>query len=153
MKTTISRRGVLAGLLGSAAGMAWAEAPVTSLRPPVRRQLAGPVEPVAEPATPGPISDTRPPTRPDTAAMIAEAALGGTVAFVIADAQTGVVLDAVAGGDKLPPASVTKSVTALYALEALGGDHRFATRLVATGPVEAGVVQGDLVLLGGGTRS
>ena len=40
----------------------------------------------------------------------------------------------------VPPASVNKAVTALYALESLGGGHRFATRLIATGPVAKIVV-------------
>jgi serine-type D-Ala-D-Ala carboxypeptidase/endopeptidase (penicillin-binding protein 4) len=50
----------------------------------------------------------------------------------------------------LPPASVAKAVTSLYALDRLGAAHRFVTRVLATGPVEAGMVQGDLVLAGGG---
>ncbi|MEO0821640.1 MAG: D-alanyl-D-alanine carboxypeptidase, partial [Pseudomonadota bacterium] len=40
--------------------------------------------------------------------------------------------------------------TAAYALEHLGPSYRFETRLSATGPVEAGVLRGDLVLAGGG---
>jgi D-alanyl-D-alanine carboxypeptidase/D-alanyl-D-alanine-endopeptidase (penicillin-binding protein 4) len=50
----------------------------------------------------------------------------------------------------MPPASVAKAITALYALDRLGAGHRFATRVLATGPISAGVVQGDLVLAGGG---
>ena len=45
---------------------------------------------------------------------------------------------------------MTKALTALYALETLGADHRFATRILATGPVVDGVLQGDLILAGGG---
>ncbi|MEX0368368.1 MAG: D-alanyl-D-alanine carboxypeptidase/D-alanyl-D-alanine-endopeptidase, partial [Ruegeria sp.] len=40
--------------------------------------------------------------------------------------------------------------TALYALSVLGATHRFNTHLIATGGVSGGVVQGDLVLVGGG---
>ncbi|KPP83774.1 MAG: D-alanyl-D-alanine carboxypeptidase/D-alanyl-D-alanine-endopeptidase [Rhodobacteraceae bacterium HLUCCA08] len=141
MGDRLTRRAVLAGLLGSAGGVALAEAPLLSPRPQARTTAA------AAPALQRPDA---PPLRPDSAAMIAEAALGGTVAFVIADARSGVVLDAVEGGVKLPPASVTKAVTALYALEALGGAYRFRTRVLATGPVLGGMVQGDLVLAGGG---
>ncbi|MEM9850766.1 MAG: D-alanyl-D-alanine carboxypeptidase/D-alanyl-D-alanine-endopeptidase, partial [Pseudomonadota bacterium] len=50
----------------------------------------------------------------------------------------------------LPPASVTKAVTALYALHNLGPEHRTQTRLIGTGPVSGGTLQGDLVLAGGG---
>ncbi len=50
----------------------------------------------------------------------------------------------------MPPASVAKAITALYALEHLGAGHRFPTRLIATGPVQGGRLAGDLVLAGGG---
>ena len=50
----------------------------------------------------------------------------------------------------LPPASVVKAVTALYALDTLGPAHRFGTWVTATGPVVEGRVEGDLILLGGG---
>jgi serine-type D-Ala-D-Ala carboxypeptidase/endopeptidase (penicillin-binding protein 4) len=86
----------------------------------------------------------------DVAALIAAAKLGGTVAFVVADAKTGVVLEAREPDASLPPASVVKAVTSLYALDRLGPGYRFATRVLATGPVSGGMVQGDLVLAGGG---
>ncbi len=86
----------------------------------------------------------------DAAGLIAEAKLGGAVAFVLMDARTGAVLEARDPDLLMPPASVAKAVTALYALDKLGPEHRFATRVLATGPVEAGMVQGDLVLAGGG---
>jgi D-alanyl-D-alanine carboxypeptidase/D-alanyl-D-alanine-endopeptidase (penicillin-binding protein 4) len=50
----------------------------------------------------------------------------------------------------LPPASVAKSVTALYALDRLGPAHRFRTEVQALGPVKDGRLSGDLVLVGGG---
>lgn len=86
----------------------------------------------------------------DAAALIAAAKLGGTVGFVVVDAVTGAVLEAHEPQAKLPPASVAKAITALYALDRLGPAHRFTTRVLATGPVSGGVVQGDLVLAGGG---
>jgi D-alanyl-D-alanine carboxypeptidase/D-alanyl-D-alanine-endopeptidase (penicillin-binding protein 4) len=43
-----------------------------------------------------------------------------------------------------------KAVTALYALDALGDDHRFSTRALAAGPVDGGRLQGDLILAGSG---
>jgi D-alanyl-D-alanine carboxypeptidase/D-alanyl-D-alanine-endopeptidase (penicillin-binding protein 4) len=49
-----------------------------------------------------------------------------------------------------PPASVAKAMTALYGFDRLGGGHRFATRVLATGPISGGQVQGDLILAGGG---
>ncbi|MGD8322244.1 MAG: D-alanyl-D-alanine carboxypeptidase/D-alanyl-D-alanine-endopeptidase [Gemmatimonadota bacterium] len=48
------------------------------------------------------------------------------------------------------PGSTTKLLTVGTALELLGQDHRFHTRVYRTGPVEDGVVDGDLVLVAGG---
>jgi len=45
---------------------------------------------------------------------------------------------------------VTKAVTALYAIEGLGADYRFVTRIFADGPVLDGVLDGNLILAGGG---
>ncbi len=84
------------------------------------------------------------------AELVAQAKLGGTVAYLVVEAASGRVLESANADVDLPPASVAKTLTTLYALETLGGDYRFRTQLVATGPVSGGVVQGDLVLLGGG---
>ena len=87
---------------------------------------------------------------PGAEALIRASGLSGQVCFAVADAGTGRMLESHAGSLHLPPASVTKAITALYALETLGPDHRFRTRLIATGPVENGILQGDLILAGGG---
>jgi D-alanyl-D-alanine carboxypeptidase/D-alanyl-D-alanine-endopeptidase (penicillin-binding protein 4) len=50
----------------------------------------------------------------------------------------------------LVPASNQKLFTALGVLAVLPGDARLTTRVAATGPLVDGVVQGDLVLVGGG---
>ncbi len=86
----------------------------------------------------------------DPASLIDAAKLGGAVGFVLADAVSGAVLEAHAPNLPQPPASVTKAITALYALDRLGPQHRFRTQVLATGPLVAGEVQGDLVLAGGG---
>ncbi len=49
----------------------------------------------------------------------------------------------------LPAASLTKVATSLAALETFGPDHQFITQIGATGPIENGVLQGDLVIQGG----
>ena len=128
---------VLAGLLAGAAFPAVAEIMDSSPRPVARGGKA---------VTSGPAA--RKPV--DAEALIAAAKLGGAVAFVVMDAKTGTVLQSREAELALPPASVAKAVTALYALEKLGPSFRFATRVLATGPVVQGVVQGDLVLAGGG---
>ena len=49
----------------------------------------------------------------------------------------------------LPAASITKVATSLAALETFGPDHQFITLIGATGPIQNGVLQGDLVIQGG----
>jgi D-alanyl-D-alanine carboxypeptidase/D-alanyl-D-alanine-endopeptidase (penicillin-binding protein 4) len=49
----------------------------------------------------------------------------------------------------LPAASVTKIATSLVALQNFGPDRQFETVISATGPIENGVLQGDLVIEGG----
>lgn len=129
----LTRRGLLGGAISAIAGLAFADAPLTALRPQVRP--GGAVT-----ALPG----------PSVADLIAAANLGGTVGFVVADAATGRVIAQNAATTALPPASVAKAVTALYALEALGPTFRFETRLIGTGPVRDGVLYGDLILAGDG---
>lgn len=81
--------------------------------------------------------------------ILGEAKLAGKVSFAVADVQTGMTLESAQAASARPPASVTKAITALYALDALGAGHRFETRLMATGGVADGEILGDLVLVGG----
>lgn len=91
-----------------------------------------------------------PPPPPSIDALIERSGLTGQVSCAVADAESGRLLEARNGAVALAPASVAKAMTAAYALEHLGGDHRFVTRVIATGPVRDGVIEGDLVLAGGG---
>ncbi|MDO9640286.1 MAG: D-alanyl-D-alanine carboxypeptidase/D-alanyl-D-alanine-endopeptidase [Pseudotabrizicola sp.] len=134
----ISRRTILGGVLGSlAAGVALpvvADAPARSLRPMPRG-----VPVAALPATSAEV-------------LISTARLGdaAVASYVVMEAETGTVLEQREAEVPMPPASVTKAVTALFALARLGPEFRFRTRVLATGPVVDGVVQGDLVLAGSG---
>jgi serine-type D-Ala-D-Ala carboxypeptidase/endopeptidase (penicillin-binding protein 4) len=87
---------------------------------------------------------------PSAFELVGQARLSGSVTFAVADAATGAILESLGPSRVMPPASVTKVPTALYALDAMGPGHRFATRLVATGPVVNGRIEGDLVLSGTG---
>ncbi len=82
--------------------------------------------------------------------IVASAGLSGVKSIVVMDATTGRVLESHNGSKALPPASVTKAATALYAMSALGTEGTFKTRLLATGPVKNGVLKGDLILEGSG---
>lgn len=53
------------------------------------------------------------------------------------------------GTTPLSAASLTKVATSLAALKRLGPEHRFVTQIGTTGTVQAGVLQGDLVVQGG----
>lgn len=129
-----SRRWVLAGLLAGAAVPGCADSPSRSPRPP------------AKPGSSGVGAG-------GSAAIVQAAKLGGTVGFVVMDSATGKVLEAMNEGAAQPPASVAKAMTTIYALDRLGPNYRYATRVMATGPVQNGRLQGDLILVGSGDPS
>jgi D-alanyl-D-alanine carboxypeptidase/D-alanyl-D-alanine-endopeptidase (penicillin-binding protein 4) len=132
MKPEFNRRVFLAGLLAGTAVPAVAGAPLQSLRPRLR-------------------GDAGPDFQTSRAEALVEAAgLGGKVTFAVADAKTGELLEVRKPLMRMPPASVTKALTAVYALDALGEDHVFKTEIIATGPVSNGRVDGDLILVGSG---
>lgn len=135
-----SRRWVLSALLAAtAAPAALADAPARSPRPPARPWGTVPAQaaPAAQAA-------------PGLRALVEAARLGGDTGVAVVDAATGRLLEGWGETRALPPASCAKAMTALYALERLGPGHRWATRIIATGPVSGGQVQGDLVLAGSG---
>lgn len=138
-RAVLGRRALLGGLAGLAAAPALARAPDVSPRPAPRAADAA-----------GRAAETL--RAAEAGRLVQEARLGAgaKVAYVVADARTGEVLESRAPLLPLPPASVMKAVTALYALDALGHGHRFATRALATGPVEGGRLEGDLILAGSG---
>ncbi|PSL18128.1 D-alanyl-D-alanine carboxypeptidase/D-alanyl-D-alanine-endopeptidase (penicillin-binding protein 4) [Shimia abyssi] len=122
----------MAGLLASTALPALANPPSVSLRPVLRPKS------IAVKAA------------PSIDSVLQEAGLSGRVSFAVANAATGEILEQHGGATGQPPASVTKALTALYALEYLGPSHSFQTQLIAVGNVSGGVLDGDLVLRGGG---
>lgn len=125
----VGRRWVLGGLLAGATLPAWADAPATSPHPPQRPALA---------------------PQAGAARLVQAAKLTGAVGYCVADLASGKVLDAFGADVALPPASVTKAVTTVFALEKLGPTHRFATRVMRRGPLQSGRLDGDLILAGGG---
>ncbi len=139
----LTRRALLGGGISMIAGAVLADVPLRSLRP-VARPEAATATVAAAPSGLGPEA------RLSTAEMVSQARLGGRTGFVALDSRSGEILDQHDAYTRLPPASVTKAVTALYALRTLGPEFRFETALVATGPVVDGVLQGDLVLTGTG---
>jgi len=87
---------------------------------------------------------------PTLEAILAASGLSGITGFALADADGGDMIEAHGADAALPPASVAKVFTTLWALDALGAGHRFVTEIRADGPIADGVLAGDLALVGGG---
>ncbi|WP_339949568.1 D-alanyl-D-alanine carboxypeptidase [uncultured Albimonas sp.] len=135
---------LLAGALGAAP--AQAAAPARAELPPPR--------PAAHAAGAKPLPGQRvdEPRAKALAAPIAETIrLSGRVGYALMDLDSGEILEGGLADEMFPPASVAKVFTALYALETLGAEHRFETRLTASSaPGPDGRVTGDVALVGGG---
>jgi D-alanyl-D-alanine carboxypeptidase/D-alanyl-D-alanine-endopeptidase (penicillin-binding protein 4) len=68
----------------------------------------------------------------------------------VIDAVTGKELYSYGADRQLNPASNTKLISTATALELLGGDYTYVTRLVGPAPGDDGVVAGDVLFLGSG---
>lgn len=143
----ISRRLMLSTLIGSmvvGATPLMANAPKSSMRPAPRPDRNAPQ---AASSAPSPVT-AEPKTIEE---LLAQAKLGAAISsFVVLDANSGQILESHQPDAALPPASVAKSVTSLFALDRLGPNFRYRTSLLRTGPITAGMVQGDLILCGDG---
>ena len=71
----------------------------------------------------------------------------GVTGLFVADAKTGEPLFAVNATDPLNPASNVKLISTAAALELLGPDFRYPTRVLGPAP-DSGIVNGDIYLLG-----
>lgn len=134
----LTRRGVLAGVLAGMAGPVLGEGLTHSLRPMPRPDGGSRDLPQGTGA------------QGSASTVVSAAKLGGITGYFVAEAATGRVLEQENAAALVPPASVAKSITALYALDRLGPSHRFRTEVHALGQVSGGRLNGDLVLVGGG---
>lgn len=109
------------------------------------------------PATPAPPYASRPGVgalRVDLAAYLSQPTFANAVWGVsIRSLDTGEALFEQNPHTLLMPASNMKVVTCAVAAERLGWTRTFETRLVAAGPIEQGVLKGDLVIEGTGDPS
>jgi len=129
MENTLTRRAALSTALAALGSSAFAVAPLNSLRPVAR--------PAASPDLLG-----------GAAAVIRSFSLKGQVSCALMDPENGRLLDAYLPETELPPASVTKALTAAYGLQKLGRDFQFITRLSLQGRVVNGALVGDIILTG-----
>lgn len=72
----------------------------------------------------------------------------GITGLYVADAKSGEPLFAVNADDALNPASNVKMISTATALELLGPSFRYSTRVLGREPDTAGVIKGDVYLLG-----
>ncbi|HXE81261.1 MAG TPA: D-alanyl-D-alanine carboxypeptidase/D-alanyl-D-alanine-endopeptidase, partial [Vicinamibacterales bacterium] len=111
-----------------------------------------------DPLTPPPVVTHRDPQirqlQHDLAAIFAAAELErGSAGVVVQSVDRGDTLFRYNAHRLLIPASALKLITVAVAAEVLGWDYRFTTTLSATGPIEGGVLRGDLVVTGEGDPS
>ncbi|MCR6711836.1 MAG: D-alanyl-D-alanine carboxypeptidase/D-alanyl-D-alanine-endopeptidase [Demequina sp.] len=151
-------------LVAGAGAYAWADArdlvpgvltssPLPSPQPPLI--TASPLA-VASPS-PGPVgsfSASAPVPSPDAVAALAAALradkrTGASTNVYVADYTTGDVVASLDGSETQVPASTTKLLTAVAALEELGPDFTFDTTVVRSGSVLTLVAGGDLMLTAG----
>jgi D-alanyl-D-alanine carboxypeptidase/D-alanyl-D-alanine-endopeptidase (penicillin-binding protein 4) len=59
--------------------------------------------------------------------LVRASRISGSVAFAVTNAKTSARIEGMNGNVSVAPASVTKAITALYALDVLGANHRFRT--------------------------
>jgi D-alanyl-D-alanine carboxypeptidase/D-alanyl-D-alanine-endopeptidase (penicillin-binding protein 4) len=117
-----------------------------------------PSAPPAAPAEAAP-APAAAPSRVEVLGRALDAALAQPA---FARAQTAVVVRSLDSGETLfrrngatwlVPASTLKVLTSVAAAERLGWHYRFQTRLYATGPIEKGILRGDLLVVGSGDPS
>ncbi len=79
---------------------------------------------------------------------------GAQVSISVVEVATGREVGAHQSAFACIPASTQKLITTAAAMELLGPDHRFRTQLIITGAISpAGVLEGDVYLVGGGDPS
>lgn len=96
-----------------------------------------------------------PPLPPDVLTTLLEQAranpalAGASIGLCLINSKGEVVKD-VSATTSLIPASSLKTLTTATALEILGPDFHFTTELKSSAPIQDGIIQGDLVIVGGG---
>ena len=78
---------------------------------------------------------------------------GAVISISVIDAESGRMVGGHQSRVTCIPASTQKLLTTAVAMDVLGEDHRFTTKLLVAGEVENGVLRGDIYIIGGGDPS
>ena len=73
-----------------------------------------------------------------------------TIGYVVINSKTGETIFSKNESQCITPASITKTITTATALEMLGSNFRYETKLEYDGALENGVLRGNLYVKGGG---
>lgn len=77
----------------------------------------------------------------------------GSLAVKVVDLKTGETIASHNTDVPLVPASIMKSVSTASLLQKVGADYRYHTRVYIDGPLDMGILRGNLIILGGGDPS
>jgi serine-type D-Ala-D-Ala carboxypeptidase/endopeptidase (penicillin-binding protein 4) len=102
--------------------------------------LAGPSHAFESAGTPQPIAQT----------IAAERLSSSAVSFAVVDVESGRIVASQNGDTPRSPASTIKLITTFAALDVLGPAYIWQTQALLRGELRGGVLNGDLVLKGGG---
>jgi D-alanyl-D-alanine carboxypeptidase/D-alanyl-D-alanine-endopeptidase (penicillin-binding protein 4) len=105
----------------------------------VGEAMAGPVSIVQQPA---------PALQAEAEAIVSRT--GGDWGVFAWSIDRQVPLISIKASDVMVPASNNKVLTAIWALDNLGPDHRFPTDLLIDGSIENGILRGDVIIRGSG---
>jgi serine-type D-Ala-D-Ala carboxypeptidase/endopeptidase (penicillin-binding protein 4) len=122
------------------------EGQATRSRTQPRAKAAAP--PAAQPQAPAPAQPGVPPLQAQAQQIVKK--VGGNWGVMAWSIDRGDALFAINANDVRIPASNNKVFSSIWALAVLGADYRFPTDVFITGPVENGVLRGDVVIRGSG---
>lgn len=148
--TKLAALGIALGTAAATAGVARTQAAGTAAKAPAQAPAAQPA-----PAQPAPA-----PAAPPAAGSTAGGALQAQAEALVPNPSEWTImaysldrnepLFAINADEPKVPASNNKVYTAVWALGVLGPDYRFPTDLLINGPIQNGVLQGDVIIRGSG---
>ncbi|MBW3630067.1 MAG: D-alanyl-D-alanine carboxypeptidase/D-alanyl-D-alanine-endopeptidase [Gemmatimonadetes bacterium] len=131
----------------AAESKAKAAAPTAKASPQARAAARADTAPT-DTVTPAAAIPGQPPLQAQAQQIVRK--VGGEWGVMAWSIDRGDALFAINPNDVLIPASNNKVFSSIWALAVLGPDYRFPTDVLITGPIENGVLRGDVVIRGSG---